>query len=344
MKRGVLLSLILMIVFAAALGGYLTSKDAAVSEFQQKKLFSLKPVIDLNNVTKIEIYGANNETIVKANKVLQQWQLPQHHDYLADEASLSELLSSINASQIVESKTKLKKYHARLGLSDITEAESQAKLLVIEEGQKSFAVLLGNEAENSSGQFVRLQGDDQTYLIDRSITLPNKSSDWIKSAIIDADYQQVRSLKLTKVGEEVYQLLRLKQPTSESLETQSLPLADEQQDTLAPHFEFAEQATEQELMYPGILDGLVRNVLGLSPQAVLLANQAEVDERLILIELDYEGQNDSLVYQVLEVVSLSQHEGFYINDVSGDYWLQLTEFDFKQINKSKDEFFEQEAE
>ncbi|MDZ4728771.1 MAG: DUF4340 domain-containing protein [Xanthomonadales bacterium] len=169
-----------------------TSKD---SEFQVQLLLP-----DLagwaNNIDRVQVKAADNQTaagqiVATLKRQDDAWVMEEFHDYPADWPKLRELLSALAKARIIEPKTNNAEYFSRLGVSDISNEDSQAMQIQLQSGDGTMAVLIGNAAEGREGQYVRLVDGDQALLIDQQLNLPAEAKDWLQRDLIDVSDAEV---------------------------------------------------------------------------------------------------------------------------------------------------------
>ena len=125
-------------VVAVIVGNQLLSSNKGQSEFEQQNLLAMNSgEFDFNSVSKIEITKAKGQSIGAAEKVLQDWQMPNFQGFAANTEVLSELLQNIKDAKVVELKTSKAKNHKRLGLRALNEQGSEARLVTLSDGENS---------------------------------------------------------------------------------------------------------------------------------------------------------------------------------------------------------------
>ena len=341
MKTNTLIATLALGILATALGMQLLSNKQGKTEFSQRPLLEFnKPAFNLETVSKIEINRPGNRRVAASELVLQNWQLPGLHGYAADTKRLAALLQSLSDAKVTELKTSKAKNHARLGLSGMENIDSKAALLTLSNDQAEFKLLVGNTASSGGGQFVRFEGEDQTYLIDRELDLPDQVQDWLQADIFDVEYEQVRSLSVTNSEQDSFMVKREELKNEPNEQGPELPLSDKPDYALASNFELVGLPEGKELQYGSILDGLVRNVLGLTPKDIMLKDNASGFSQHQQFELEYktDEQLHSIGFSLLS--DNTETPAFWLSRANSKWLVQLSEFDYKQISKTRDEFLQ----
>lgn len=164
-----------------------TSKDSA---------FQVQPLLpdlagQVNAIDRVQVKIAGDNTVATLKRQDDAWVVEEFHDYSADWPKLRELLSALAKARIIEPKTNNPEYFSRLGVSDISNDDSQATQIQLQRGDSTIAVLAGNAAEGREGQYVRLVDGDQALLIDQQLNLPAEAKDWLQRDIIDVSDAEV---------------------------------------------------------------------------------------------------------------------------------------------------------
>ena len=121
------------------------------------------------------------------------WGLSERESYPVDMERLGDLLKELSAARVIEQKTAKPEFFGRLGLEDIDTPESAAVLVEIwrDDTAPAWRVLVGNAAEGRKGRYVRLAGEAQTWLVDRSPQAFADPADWIDRRLIGLDFARV---------------------------------------------------------------------------------------------------------------------------------------------------------
>src|SRR5690606_28334691 len=115
--------------------------------------------------------------------------------YPVDGQMLVTLLRSLAEAKKVEAKTANPQYHGRLGLAEKGAEEEQGTLVKLERGDaQPVSLYLGNASQQGSGQLVRLAGEDQVWLIDQNLMLPENELEWLDRRVAAIPFASVKAL------------------------------------------------------------------------------------------------------------------------------------------------------
>lgn len=183
MKQNTFIGLITLILIGAGLSYWLNAQKPDVT-LASGLLFE-----DLatqgQQITAINI--ANHEgPLLQASLVDGNWQalhLAEGSQYPLDASQLAELIKDLSQAKLLEAKTAKTEYHSKLGLSDLNSEDSQARMIEVT-GSKEWQLLVGNLASSGNGDYVRKPDDNQTWLLDRSLSLPGDAYSWLQQPIL----------------------------------------------------------------------------------------------------------------------------------------------------------------
>jgi hypothetical protein len=137
----------------------------------------------------------------------QAWVVPAKADYPADPGAVGTLLRALVETRKVEAKTRNPQLHGQLGLA--AEGEQQATKVRLElPAQKLIDVLVGKSAQQGSGQYVRLADDDQAWLIDKAVDLPQGELHWLDRRVAAIPFDAIRQVEVRLRKGETFTVFR----------------------------------------------------------------------------------------------------------------------------------------
>lgn len=125
------------------------------------------------------------------------WVVADKAGYPADARAVADLLRALGEARRIEARTAKPELHAQLGLAE-KPGEGQALRLVVrgQNGLPQQDLLIGKPGQQGKGQLVRLPGDDQSWLIDRRIELPETELAWLDRRIAAIPFSSVRQVEV----------------------------------------------------------------------------------------------------------------------------------------------------
>ncbi len=193
MKPLHVLILALVVVAAGSAIWYNNSSEGPAAAAPEQTLF---PALadSLSSVSELTLTRAGGEEI-SIEKKDGEWVLGRKPRYYVDPSKVGTLLVAASEARQVEAKTTNPEFFSRLGLSDISEADSEAVLLSVEASGQSFDVLLGNSSERFGGStFVRKPTEQATYLVSPAINADTDADAWLDKLIFDIQPDEVQSV------------------------------------------------------------------------------------------------------------------------------------------------------
>lgn len=156
----------------------------------------------LDDVQRIEFLGRGEVTIATLERSESNWTVSEKGGYPADLTKTRHLLLSLAETQILEAKTADPALHDRLGVEALT-SETASGIGVRLIGTTEPVDIIVGDAEGSYQRYVRRQGEDQSYLINRDPEVGTSATDWLDTAVIDIDGDRVQYVTVTRPDGEV---------------------------------------------------------------------------------------------------------------------------------------------
>lgn len=202
-------SLILWVIVALGLlAGYLWLARERQPEPVQRQVWLPELQADaVAQLQSIELKVAG-EPRVRLARQEGAWVLPAKEGYAADAGTVAELLRALREAEQVEPRTANPALHARLGLAEEGAPGERATRLKLGLGESSLELRIGNPAARGEGQLVRRAGDDQVWLINRTLALPGAELAWLDRRVTLIPFASVRELDVHYAGGERLTLYR----------------------------------------------------------------------------------------------------------------------------------------
>lgn len=134
------------------------------------------------NIDRIAL-SSNGKLLVELTRDGEQWRVANREGYLANAGKIRSLLDSLSRAEKAEAKTADPSRYEKLGLK---EDSDKALLLNVQAGDTLVTTLvIGNTAQRPAGQFVRLQAESQSWLIDRELAVSRAATDWLRTDLVN---------------------------------------------------------------------------------------------------------------------------------------------------------------
>ncbi|GAC14386.1 DUF4340 domain-containing protein [Aliiglaciecola lipolytica] len=315
-----LISLLVIIVALVSAIYFLVIKADQQSD-EKMKLFP-----ELANqalkIQQIQLTRVNGE-LFNARQIENNWvtSLAERQiDYPLEQKALAELVESLSKATLFEAKTTKSENFERLGLRDIDQVDSQATLVELRTSTKNYRVLIGSQASLGQGSYVRLLGQQQTWLLDRVIALPSDQNAWLKQPILDISVDQVSFVH--RLGESGFEIVRDAGKQGE--------------------FQLKNISVNQQLKYDSILSGFVDNLVNLKFEQIVKPEAAGFSPQAVTAEYEI-GLQDG---RIINLWLWQNEEQMFVRfeGDSGKYWYdlnyQLSSFSYGQISKVFSDFIQ----
>lgn len=142
----------------------------------------LKAVI--NDVDAIDVESAGNTLVVSLRRDENRWRVENREGFEADFRRVHDLLRDLAEASRAEPKTAQIEWYPRLGLSDIAD-ESATGVRVSFPGTDLPAVIMGDQDDITGGRYIRLDGEQQSWLTDRELEIARDVNGWLERSVMD---------------------------------------------------------------------------------------------------------------------------------------------------------------
>ncbi len=178
---------------------------------QAPALPGLSPVLEQINAITITTAGGN--IVARLSNTNGTW-IALGSGYKANAILINSTLRQLAESKIIEAKTTNAERYARLGVQDIALKDARGFELdlsaVATSGQNlpafSAAIILGDKT--STGQFARIKGEAQSWLIDTSLEIPGDNVDWLNRELLDIAAAELVAITIIHPDETRVELIK----------------------------------------------------------------------------------------------------------------------------------------
>jgi len=167
----------------------------------------------VNDVSAITLTGADNKVLATLKRGSDGWSVAEKSGYPADLAKIREFLLKLDAATLIEVKTSNPKHYADLGVGDVEKCgqgrppsdsgdqggSQKCGILVDITGlTQPLKLIVGNfNGAGGGGTFVRLEGQEQSWLAKGNLSVAKNIADWEKRDLADIAASRLKSVTLT---------------------------------------------------------------------------------------------------------------------------------------------------
>src|SRR5690606_37897630 len=160
----------------------------------------------LDDVDRIEVVGAGDDTVATLERRPESWVVAEKAGYPADIAKIRGALLALSEARIVEQKTANPTYYDRLGVEPVESEDASGIQLTAYAGDTVRASVVVGTSDAANLQYVRQRDADTSYLVDREIDLPRDAIGWIDPAILDVASDRIASVTIEHPDGEVVRI------------------------------------------------------------------------------------------------------------------------------------------
>lgn len=151
----------------------------------------------INDIAKVQIEDhTTSSTLVKVG---DSWGLEQKSGFPAKFGQARELVLKLSSLEKLEKKTSNKESFSRIDLEDITAKDAKSKQVTLwdDKGTKLGSVILGKinygNTQDATTQFVRVPGENQTWLAKGQIFADAENRSWLESELVAVPADRIQS-------------------------------------------------------------------------------------------------------------------------------------------------------
>ncbi len=178
---------------------------------------------NLDAATRVRIAGAGNATLATLEKTDAGWGLVEKNGYRVDVARLRDLLDALANATLIEAKTANPTLHSRLGVEDVAQADARGALVEITTPDATHAVIVGDNAGQGSGTYVRRADEPQSWLIGGDIAVEKTPAEWLDKAIIDIAARDVTGVEVIPAKGVPVKITRVENETAADFSLLDIP-------------------------------------------------------------------------------------------------------------------------
>jgi Domain of unknown function (DUF4340) len=211
MNQTRLLALVLVAILAIGGGWYFGTSTEPVQHaaIDTGKLMFPDLTAKLKDARRIEITSKGKVTVIELKDGV--WGIADRGGYRVQESKLRGMLTTLTELRLVEPRTSDPAQFSRLGVEDpSTDKDGTANLLRVLDGkgQPILAVIVGHRRMRTQGNvpeqvFVRLPGDNQTWLADGGLQADADPQVWLDRDIMNISHTLISKVVATKGGETI---------------------------------------------------------------------------------------------------------------------------------------------
>lgn len=162
----------------------------------------------IESLQRLEVRGAGGKVLVSLRRRDGAWEVEQHPGWPANQREISRALYRLGEARRIEAKTDNPSLHARLGVEDVALADAKGAELRFEGGGEPLALVVGRNHPGLGGSYVRLSGEDASWLIDADLSPAREPVAWLDRRLVDLPLARTSRVRVEPASGPDFSLVR----------------------------------------------------------------------------------------------------------------------------------------
>ncbi len=154
----------------------------------------------------IKLRGDGGRALVTLVRKGGHWRVAERADWPADEGRISQYLFVLSQTHRAEAKTANPALYTRLGVEPVASPGATGTELELSGGGISSSLLIGHEHAKFNSNYVRMDGQAQSWLTDLPVTFDRDPASWLDRRLIDLPLARVSAVQVSGGGGKPFSL------------------------------------------------------------------------------------------------------------------------------------------
>lgn len=150
----------------------------------------------VNDVDRITAVGAGDTVLATLTRDDEAWTVTELAGYPADLDTVRAVLAGLAQAEVIEQKTSNPDYYARLGVEDLSLEDAKGVRLDLAAGEQGWSLIVGKEAANRGGFYLREAQTATSVLADFDENIPQDAAGWVNTRVIDIMAGEVAEVQI----------------------------------------------------------------------------------------------------------------------------------------------------
>ena len=150
----------------------------------------------VNEVDRITVVGAGDTVLATLTRDDEGWTVSEFSGYPADLDTVRTVLGGLAQAKIIEQKTANPDYYPRLGVEELSLEDAGGIRLDLAAGQQRWSLIVGKEAANRGGFYLREAQTPTSVLADFDENIPQDAAAWVNTRVIDIMAGEVAEVQI----------------------------------------------------------------------------------------------------------------------------------------------------
>jgi hypothetical protein len=156
----------------------------------------------LEQVDGITVVGAGDMPIATLERDADGWTVQERDGYPADLTKVRHTLLTLAEANVLEIKTANPQLHSMLGVEDVAAPDATGVAVTLRGVTPPVTIVVG-EAAGDYRRYVRRDGENQSFLINRDPEVGTMPAAWLDTTVIDLPSARVRAVTVTHPDGEI---------------------------------------------------------------------------------------------------------------------------------------------
>jgi len=159
-----------------------------------------------DGLQRMQLRGVGNVALVTLDRKDGHWRVAERANWPADEGRISQYLFVLSQTHRAEAKTDNPALYSRLGVEPVTSPGATGSELELSGGGISSRLLIGHEHAKFNSNYVRMDGQAQSWLTDLPVTFDPDPASWLDRRLIDLPLARIAAVQVSGGGEKPFSL------------------------------------------------------------------------------------------------------------------------------------------
>ncbi|WP_161599161.1 DUF4340 domain-containing protein [Alteromonas sp. RKMC-009] len=200
-----------LVAVSAGVAGWLQShSDRTTREASAEHELQSELATAAKDIQRIKI-ETHEGVVFAAVKDTDRW-IATHLDTImtfpVDMKKLAKFANALNSLEVLEPKTSQPEFYHRLGVESVRDNDARSLLIEIGGEKEAFSLLVGRSASGNRGTYVRQPEASTSLLVNKTLPLPEKRSDWLSREIFAFNSSDISAVDVEIEGQPLLTLNR----------------------------------------------------------------------------------------------------------------------------------------
>ena len=162
----------------------------------------------IDRIDEVRMSGAGNRVLVTLRKREGVWRVIERGDWPALPGLVDTALFALSRARLSEAKTDQPRLYPRLAVEDVVAEGAQGVQVRLSGGGAPMTIIIGHEHPKLDGNYVRVEGQAQSWLTDVALSFEREPVGWIDRNLVDLPLARVAEVAVKPSPGKAFELTR----------------------------------------------------------------------------------------------------------------------------------------